>query len=114
MKVAIVHDDLVQWGGAERVLLGISEIFPEAPIYTLVFDQDHPILAQKFRDKKIVTSFLQNFPGWKSYFKATLPLQPLAFEQFDFSDFDLVISQTTRFAKSIITKPGTIHICYCH
>jgi glycosyltransferase involved in cell wall biosynthesis len=114
MKVAVVHDDLTQWGGAERVLLGISELFPEAPIYTLVFDNSQPILAEKFRDKKIIPSFLQKLPRWKSYFKATLPLQPLAFEQFDFSDFDLVISQTTRFTKSIITKDKTLHICYCH
>jgi glycosyltransferase involved in cell wall biosynthesis len=114
MRVAIVHDDLVQWGGAERVLLGISEFFPEAPIYTLVFDKSHPILSQKFKDKKIITSFLQSFPGWKKYFKATLKLQPIAFEQFDLTDYDLVISQTTRFAKSVITKPETLHLCYCH
>ncbi|MCL4415912.1 MAG: glycosyltransferase [Actinobacteria bacterium] len=114
MKVAIVHDDLVQWGGAERVLLGLSEIYPDASIYTSVFDYDNKILKKQFSQKKIITSFLQTIPGWKSMYKILLPFYPIAFEQFDFSQFDLVISHTTRFAKSIITKPQTKHICYCH
>lgn len=114
MKVALVHDDLVQWGGAERVLAGISEIFPDAPIFTSLFDKNNPDLAKNFRGKKIITSFLQKIPGWKKLYKAFLPFYPIAFEQFDFSKFDLVISQTTRFAKGIITKPKTLHICYCH
>lgn len=114
MKVAIVHDDLVQWGGAERVLLGLSEIYPDAPIYTSLFDKNNQILQDKFGSKKIVTSFLQKIPGWKKLYKVLLPFYPVAFEQFDFDDFDLVISHTTRFAKSIITKPQTKHICYLH
>lgn len=113
MKVAIIHDDLVQWGGAERVLLGLCEIYPNAPIYTSVFDRDNPLLSL-FKQKKMVTSFLQKIPGWKFFYKTMLPLYPIAFEQFDFSDFDLVISHTTRFAKSIVTKPGTLHVCYMH
>ncbi|MDO8573327.1 MAG: glycosyltransferase [Candidatus Daviesbacteria bacterium] len=113
MRVAIVHDDLVQWGGAERVLLGLSEIFPDAPIFTSVYDKKNPHLFP-FASKKIITSFLQKIPVWKSLYKALLPFYPIAFEQFDFSGFDLVISHTTRFAKSIITKPETKHICYCH
>lgn len=114
MRVALIHDDLVQWGGAERVLEGISEIFPDAPIYTSVFDQNNKELNKRFKSKKIITSFLQKIPGWKSLYKAFLPIYPIAFEQFDFSEFDLVISQTTRFAKSIVTKPQTKHVCYCH
>lgn len=109
-----MHDDLVQWGGAERVLLGLCELFPEAPVYTSVFDRQNKILKDKFASRKIVTSFLQKIPAWRSFYKPLLPLYPIAFESFDFSGFDLVISQTTRFAKSIITKPGTKHICYCH
>ncbi|MDO8498810.1 MAG: glycosyltransferase [bacterium] len=114
MKIALVHDDLVQWGGAERMLSALSETFPEAPIYTLVYDEKNPFLKDQFKNKKIITSFLQKIPGWRSFFKVILPLHPLAFEQFDFSEFDVVISQTTRFAKSILTKPQTKHICYCH
>jgi glycosyltransferase involved in cell wall biosynthesis len=114
MKVALVHDDLVQWGGAERVLLGLCQIFPDAPIFTSVFDNSNKYLVQKFAGKKIITSFLQKIPIWKKLYKAMLPIYPLAFEQFNFDDYDLVISHTTRFAKSIITKPQTKHVCYCH
>lgn len=113
MRIAIAHDDLVQWGGAERVLLGISQIYPDAPIFTSVYNKENPLLAP-FASKKIITSFLQDIPGWKFLYKTLLPIYPIAFEQFDFSEFDLVISHTTRFAKSIITKPQTLHICYCH
>ncbi|MDO8638775.1 MAG: glycosyltransferase [Candidatus Daviesbacteria bacterium] len=114
MKIALVHDDLVQWGGAERVLEALSEIFPEAPIYTLVYDKENKILKEKFGSKKIITSFIQKIPQWKKIYKPSFFLHPLAFEQFDFTGFDLVISQTTRFAKSILTKPETKHICFCH
>ena len=114
MRIALVHDDLVQWGGAERVFLEISNIFPEAPIYTSVFDQSNSILVEKFSGKEIKTSFLQKVPFWRDLYKALLPFYPLAFEQFDFTEFDLVISHGTRFAKAVITKPGTLHINYCH
>lgn len=114
MKVAIVHDDLVQWGGLERILLGISKIFPEAPIYTIVADSSNKIIKEKFKDKKIVTSFLQKIPGWRLFYKPFFVLHPFFFEQFDFSSFDLVISLTTRFAKSVITKDSQIHLCYCY
>ena len=114
MRVAIVHDDLVQWGGAERVLLGLCEVYPDAPIFTSVFDKNSKVLKDKFGSKKIITSFLNSIPRWRSMYKALLPLYPIAFEQFVFDDFDLVISHTTRFAKAIITKPKTLHICYCH
>lgn len=114
MKVALVHDDLVQWGGAERVLVGLCKIFPDAPVYTSVYDDKNPIIAQNFSQKKIITSFMQKIPGWRSLYKSLLPFYPIAFEQFVFDEFDLVISNTTRFAKSIITKPKTFHVCYCH
>lgn len=114
MRVALVHDDLVQWGGAERVLEGLCEIYPDAPIFTSVFDYSNNQLRKRFGDKKIITSFLQKIPGWKSLYKILLPLYPIAFEQFNFDDFDLVISHTTRFAKAIITKPQTKHISFVH
>jgi len=114
MKVALVHDDLVQWGGAERILEVLCEIYPEAPIFTSIFDYSNNQLRKRFANKKIITSFLQKIPGWRSLYKALLPLYPLAFEQFMFDEYDLVISHTTRFAKCVITKPKTIHICYCH
>lgn len=113
-KIALVHDDLVQWGGAERVLLALTEIFPQAPIFTSVYDSQNSLLGENFSNKKIITSFLQKIPNWQNLYKVLLPFYSIAFEQFDFSGYDLVISQTTRFAKSIITKPSTIHLCYCH
>lgn len=114
MRVALVHDDLVQWGGAERVLEGLCEIYPDAPIFTSVFDYSNNQLSKRFANRKIITSFLQKIPLWKMLYKLLLPLYPVAFEQFNFDEYDLVISHTTRFAKSIITKPQTKHICYCH
>ncbi len=96
------------------MLLGISELFPEAPIYTSVFDTSNQLLVKQFIGKNIVTSFMQKIPGWRSLYKPLFFLYPAAFEQFDFSEYDLVISQTTRFAKSIITKPETLHLCYMH
>lgn len=114
LKIALIHDDLVQWGGAERVLEGLCEIFPDAPIFTSVFDYSDDELFERFGNKKIITSFLQKIPGWKRLYRQLLPFYPIAFEQFDFSEYDLIISHTTRFAKSIITQPQTKHICYMH
>lgn len=114
MKVALVHDDLVQWGGAEKVLLGISELFPEAPIYTSLFDRSNQTLLENFGGKKIITSFMQDIPFSKELYKPLFWLYPFAFELFDFTEFDLVITHTTRAAKSVITKPKTKHLCYCH
>ena len=114
MKVALVHDDLVQWGGLERMLLGISEIYPEAVIYTSVIDWENPLIKEQFGVKKIKTSFLQKIPGWKILYKPLFALYPFVFEQFDLSGYDLVISITTRFAKSVITKPEQRHLCYCY
>lgn len=114
MKVALVHDDLVQWGGAERVLVTLSQMFPDAPIYTSVYDRNNRMLRRHFEGKKIITSFIQKIPYWKQMYRILLPFYAIAFEVFDFSGFDLVISQTTRFAKSVITKSGTTHISYVH
>jgi glycosyltransferase involved in cell wall biosynthesis len=114
MKVALVHDDLVQWGGAEKVLAAISEMFPDAPIFTSVWDKKNQLLNSRFQNKKIITSFIQKIPGWRNLYRPLLPLYPIAFEQFDFSEYDLVISQTTKFAKGIITKPQTKHLCIIH
>ncbi len=114
MKVALVHDDLVQWGGAERVFAEMVKLFPEAPIYTSLFNKQNSFLKTAFVSRDIRTSFLQRIPGWLRLYKLFLPLYPIAFEQFDFSEYDLVISSTTRFAKVVLTKPETLHICYCH
>lgn len=109
-KVAIVYDRVNKWGGAEHVLLALHEMFPEAPLYTSVYDEKNAKWAKVF--PKVATSFLQKFPFAKSNHEFLAPLMPLAFESFDFSEFDLVISVTSEAAKGIKTGPNTLHICY--
>jgi len=110
-KVAIVYDRVNKWGGAERVLLALHEIFPDAPLYTSVYDKKNAKWAKVFL--KVVTSFLQKFPFAKSNHEFFAPLMLLAFESFDFSKYDLVISVTSEAAKGIVTKPPTKHVCIC-
>ncbi|MDD5083473.1 MAG: glycosyltransferase [Candidatus Moranbacteria bacterium] len=112
MKIALVHDYLVQRGGAERVLEVFTELFPYAPIYTLIYDQD--AMQGLFAGKDIRTSFLQRFAWIRRNHRLFPPLMPLAIEQFDFSQYDIVLSDSSSYAKGIITKPKTLHICYMH
>lgn len=111
MRVALVYDRVNSWGGAERVLLALHRIFPDAPLYTSVYDPKKTAWADVF--PKIIPSFLQNFPLIKTRHDLFPFLMPIAFESFDFSSYDLVVSVTSEAAKGIITVPGTKHICYC-
>ncbi len=109
-KIAIVYDWIDKWGGVERVLLALHEIFPDADFFTSYYDAEKAIWAKNL---KIKTSFIQELPSLiRGSRIASLPFYPYAFESFDFSDYDLVISVTSSFAKSIITRPETLHICY--
>lgn len=113
MKVAIVHDDLIQFGGAESLLLAMHEIWPEAPIYTAIVSKKWKKVCKDLKIE-LRTSFMQKLPlavKLNRYYSPFL-LHTLAFENFDFTEFDVVISSSSRFAHGIITKPGTIHICY--
>ena len=110
MKVALVYDRVNKIGGAERVLEVLHEIWPEAPLYTAVYYPPGAPWAKKF---KVIPSFLNKWPLAKKHHELYPWLTPLAFESFDFSDFDLVISITSAEAKGIITKPKTKHFCYC-
>ena len=93
LKVALVHDFLNQYGGAERVLLALHEIFPEAPIYTMLYDPKK--MRGKFKNADIRTSFLQKFPKFlKKHPKWLLPFLPTAPETFNLRDYDLVISSS--------------------
>lgn len=112
MKIALVHDYLVQYGGAERVLECFCELFPYAHIYTIVYDEK--LMHGAFGDRKVHTSFLQKFPLAKKRHRIFPMLMPLAIEQFDFSDYDIVLSDSSSYAKGIITGPDTLHICYMH
>jgi len=112
-KIAIVHDFLVDFGGAERVLEVLCEMFPEAPIYTLLYDKEK--MRGKFSSKEIHTSFLQKFPRFlRKQKKWLLPLMPVAPEIFDLRDFDIVISSSGAWSKGIVTRLNTIHISYVH
>ena len=112
MKIALVHDYLVQYGGAERVLEAFAEIFPKAPIYTMVYDKK--LMGKAFSNKKISTSFLQKIPLVGSHHRLFPLLMPMAIEQFDLSKYDLVLSDSNSYAKGAITMPHTLHITYCH
>ena len=90
MRIALVHDYLNQYGGAERVLEVLCEIFPDAPIYTLLYDER--MTGGVFKYREVRTSFLQNFPFARSHHRAFPLLMPLAVEQFDLSYFDVVSS----------------------
>jgi glycosyltransferase involved in cell wall biosynthesis len=111
MKIALVHDYLVQNGGAERVLKCLTEIWPDAPIYVIVYDKKRCL---GFEDKKIKTSFLQKIPGAKKYHRLFPFLMMNAIEEFNFNEYDIVLSDSSSFAKNIITSPRTLHLCYCH
>lgn len=111
MKIGLVYDWANQIGGAERILEDLHMIWPNAPLYTSVFDKNKAPWSAKFY--KVKTSFLQKVPLAKKHYRFFAPLIPITFEQFNFDEFDVVISITSWPAKAIITKPHTCHICYC-
>tara|TARA_Y100001956_G_scaffold82897_1_gene106580 strand:- start:3077 stop:4180 length:1104 start_codon:yes stop_codon:yes gene_type:complete len=113
MKVALVHDWLVVNGGAEKVLEGLLDIYPDSDIYTLV--DFLPTEKRGWLGKsKVFPSFIQRLPKAKNSYRSYLPLFPIAIEQFDLSKYDLVISSSYAVAKGVITGPDQTHISYCH
>ncbi len=111
IKVAIVADWIKDIWWAEKVVIDILDLFPNADIFTSVFlQQKNPVFAWK----KITTSFLQKIPILNKLHKIIPFLRPMAFENFDLNEYDLVISSSSAESKWVITKPETIHICYCH
>jgi glycosyltransferase involved in cell wall biosynthesis len=112
MKTAIVHDWLVSYGGAELVLEEIYKLFP-SPIYTLLYDSSK--FSESFLGSaEVYTSFIQKLPFSKKFYRYYLPLFPLAVEQFDLSEYDLIISSSHAVAKGILRHSRQVHICYCH
>lgn len=110
MKVALVYDRVNKWGGAERVLLALHEIFPKAPLFTTVYSKNKARWARVFT--KVETSFLGKFPWLQDKHELLGTFTPIASESLDFSGYDLVISVISESAKGIITGPSTRHICY--
>jgi glycosyltransferase involved in cell wall biosynthesis len=112
MRVALVHDRLNEMGGSDRMLLTFAELFPQAPVYTAIYNPR--AMDKRFRALDIRTSFMQRLPFVLRHHQPYLPVYPLAFEGFDLRGYDLVISSSFAFAKGVVTHPETLHICYCH
>lgn len=112
-RIAIVHDWLPVYGGAERVLEQMLEVYPDADVFTLIDALDEKNRAF-LKGREVKTSFVQRLPGGKRFYRHCFPIMPLAIEQFDFRGYDLVISSSYAFAKGIITGPRQLHVCYCH
>jgi len=113
MKVALVHDFLFKLGGAERVLKVFSEMFPDAPIFTLIYDEEK--MSDVFPKERVITSSFQKYPKFlRNKHRFFTKKFPRLIEEFDFSDYDLVISSSNSYSKGIITSTDTKHLCYCH
>ncbi|WP_312341956.1 glycosyltransferase family 4 protein [Stutzerimonas nitrititolerans] len=113
MKIAIVHDWLVTYAGAERVLAGLIEAWPDADLFAVIdflSDEDRASLG----GKRATTTFIQQLPKAKTHYQKYLPLMPLAIEQLDMSAYDLVISSSHAVAKGVLTGPNQLHISYVH
>lgn len=111
MKIALVHDYLTQRGGAERVFELLCNYFPKADIFTSVYNSGDTI---DLKGRKVNTTALQYLPGATKYFRLFAPLYYPMFRTLDLQDYDLVISSSSSFAKSVRTKPKAKHICFCH
>ncbi len=113
MKIAIVHDWLVTYAGAERVLEQMLEVYPDADIFSLVdFIEEEDRFFIK--NKSVVTSFIQKLPFSKKFYRNYLPLMPLAIEQLNLSEYDLIISSSHAISKGVISGPDQLHICMCY
>jgi len=112
LKVALVHDLLVSYGGSEQVLFELHQMFPEAPVYTTIFDPSR--LPPRFAVLDVRHSFLQRVPSLSRNYAAIVPLMPLAFKAFDLRGYDLVLSSAHAFSKAVIAPSGALHVCYCY
>ncbi len=112
MKIAIIHDYLNQYGGAERVIEALHEVFPEAPIYTSIYLPQN--LPPGFKQMDIRTSFMQRLPSLDKNFKKYFMIYPFAFRSLNLSGYDVILSSTTGYAKGIRVPKGALHISYCN
>lgn len=111
MKIALVHDYLTQRGGAERVFELLCKRFPDADIFTSLYDPDRTIALG---DRLVQTTMLQNIPGATKYFRLMAPFYYPAFRALNLQDYDLIISSSTSFAKAVRKRPDATHVCFCH
>jgi len=110
MNVALVYDRVNKFGGAERVLLALKKLYPDAPLYTLVYNKPTAPWAKGF---KVIPTFFNKLKFFRHRHEILAPFSALAFETFDLTEFDVVISVTSDQAKAVITRPETLHLCYC-
>jgi glycosyltransferase involved in cell wall biosynthesis len=111
-RIAIVHDYLIQYGGAERVLDELHAIWPDAPVMVAIHDPSR--IPAHYRNWDIRASWLSRLPVFKRKHQALLTLYPQAFESFDLQDYEVVVSSSSGFAHGVLTGPQTVHVCYCH
>lgn len=111
MKIALVHDYLTQRGGAERVFELLCKYFPTADIYTSLYDPKYTI---DLGERLVNTTILQNIPRANKHFRLLAPLYFPVFRALDLQEYDLIISSSSSFAKSVRKRPGAMHICFCH
>ena len=112
MKVAIVHYWFINWRGGEKVVEALLDLYPQADLFTHVYDES--LTEGKLKGRNITTTFISKLPGAKKHYQKYLPLMPIALEQLDLREYDLVISSESGPAKGIIISPDATHICYCH
>ena len=111
-RVALVHDFLLDLRGAERVFLALCELFPDADLFTAVYD---PAGTEgRFAHRRIHTSFLQKLHPDATSFRRLLPLYPYAMEALDLSGYDLVLSSSSAWAHGVLPSENAVHVCYCH
>jgi glycosyltransferase involved in cell wall biosynthesis len=111
-RVAIAHDWLTVPGGSEQVVMELIAMFPQAELFTTVYD---PVpWPEEIKSRPVHASFLNRLPGARSQYPKLLPLMNRAFRSFDLTGFDLVLSSSHACAKNVPTPPGTLHVCYCH
>lgn len=113
MNIALVHDWVVTPGGAEKCLQAFHELWPEAPLHTLVYDQE-AVSKLGFDPQDVCASFIQRLPRAIKWYRNYLPFYPLAIEQFDLSRYEVILSSSHAVAKGALTRADQLHICYCH
>lgn len=112
MKIALVHDDLLQWGGAERVVKAMTEVWPKAPIYTSIASDR--IVYEHFAKQTIIDAKFLHVPFRSQIRRVIFPVYPKIFQAFDLSGYDVILSSSTRFAHMVQKSNGTTHVTYCH
>src|SRR4051794_10093547 len=111
-RVALVHDFLLDLRGAERVFLAMCEIWPDADVFTAVYDEEGT--EGRFAHRNVQSTFLQRLRPTANSFRALLPFYPAAIESLDLSDYDLIVSSSSAWAQGVIPRAGAVHVCYSH